>query len=63
MKGVRIAKGVAHAINEPSPDQGGSVGSSLHWWDTGELSTGGCGRDQEEEGAAPGDDPWVGALV
>ncbi len=49
----------APAINEYSPDQGGSEGASLQRWDTGEVSNGAGGGDQEEERAAPGDDLWL----
>jgi hypothetical protein len=59
----RILKGVIHAINEYPPDQGGTAGPSFPWWDTGEVSNGRRGGDQEAERAAPGDDLWLGALV
>ncbi len=39
-----------NAPGTPLADQGGSVGSSFHRWSTGELSNGGCGCYQEEEG-------------
>jgi hypothetical protein len=59
----RASKGVTDAINEYSPDQGGATGSSLPGHDAGQLSPGASGCHQEEEGAAPGDDPRVGPLV
>jgi len=53
MNGVHHAiaqgKGGAHAINESSPDQGGATGSSFPRWNTGEVSHGTCGGDQEKE--------------
>jgi len=58
-----IAKGVADAINQRSPDQGGSRGASVLRHDAGELSAGAdCGR-QQVEGATASDDPWLEALV
>jgi len=33
-------KGVAHAVNEHPPDQGGALGSSIHREYSGELSNG-----------------------
>lgn len=56
-------KEVTDAVNDYPPDQGGSLGASIHWWDTGEVSNGACGCHQKEEGATPGDDTWVGPLV
>src|SRR6266581_33845 len=56
-------KRMAHAVNKHPPDQGGSLGSGIHREDTGQLSNGACGCHQEEKGATPGDDPWVGLLV
>src|SRR5258708_4073381 len=56
-------QGVTQAVNEYPPDQGGSVGASLQRWDTGEVSHGAGGGDQEDERATPGHDLWLGALV
>ena len=62
-KPVQTKGGVAHAVNAYPLDQGGSVGASLHRWDTGEVSHGAGGGVQEAERADPGDDLWLGALV
>ena len=56
-------EGVTHAVNKYPPDEGSHLGSSVHRQSTGVVSNGGCGRHQGEEGAAPGNDPWVGSLV
>ena len=60
---VMLRQKSAHAVNKHPPDQGGSLGSGIHREDTGQLSNGACGCHQEEKGATPGDDPWVGPLV
>jgi hypothetical protein len=51
-------EGVTHAVNEYSSDQGSTLGSSVHRQSTSVVSNGGRGRHQEEERAAPGNDPW-----
>jgi hypothetical protein len=56
-------KGVTNAINEYPSDQGSNLGPSIPREDTGELPHRLCGCRQKKKGTAPGDDPWVGALV
>ena len=59
----QVSKGVANALNQCSPDQGGGRSASLPWHHAGQLLLGESGRGQPVEGAIAGDDPWVETLV
>lgn len=39
------------------------MGASFHRWDTGELSNGAGGSNQEEERATASNDSWMEPLV
>src|SRR5260370_40314450 len=56
-------KGEKRAVNEYFPNQGRSMGASLHRRNPGQMPTGAGGGHQKTERATPGDDPWVGTVV
>ena len=59
----RILKGGVDALNQHSPDQGGSGGASLSRKHPGELSHRAGRGHQQVDGATAGDGPWLGSLV
>jgi hypothetical protein len=57
------AKGVAYAVNQYPPDQGGNPRSGIHWKYAGLLSHREYRGDQAAKRAAPGAHTRLGPLV